>query len=112
MKLFTSFIFLILTCPVIYSQGYKLVWSDEFNDTTLDQSKWSNEIGNNNGYGNSELEYYTARPQNCSVANGVLTITALKESYSGFNYTSARINTKNKFSFRYGKIEARLKLPY
>ncbi len=97
----------------VFPQGYKLVWSDEFNDTTLDLSKWSYDLGNgSNGWGNGEWEYYTNREQNCSERDSVLTITALKESFSGFNYTSARIKTQNKFSFRYGKIEARIKLPY
>ena len=112
MKLVLLLVLPVLIYSTTYSQSYKLVWSDEFNGTSLDLSKWSNETGNNNGYGNSELEYYTARSQNCSIANGTLTINALKENYSGFNYTSARINTKNKFSFKYGKIEARIKLPY
>jgi len=96
-----------------FAQEYKLIWSDEFNGTALDLTKWSCEIGNgSSGWGNNELEYYTSRPQNCAVDSGYLTITALKESYSGFNYTSARINTQNKFSFEYGKVEARIKLPY
>ncbi|HUX60335.1 MAG TPA: glycoside hydrolase family 16 protein, partial [Ignavibacteriaceae bacterium] len=112
MKVFLQFLLVsILLTPSVFPQGYKLVWSDEFNDSTLDLSKWSFEIGNNHGY-NNEMEYYTSRTQNCSEQNGLLTITALKESYSGFNYTSARINTQNKFSFKYGKIEARIKLPY
>ncbi len=106
--LLLSFIFIIQ----IFPQGYKLIWSDEFNDTTLDLSKWSYEIGNNNGWGNNESEYYTNRLQNCFIKNGVLNIVANKESYNGFNYTSARIKTQGKFSFAYGKIEAKIKLPY
>lgn len=105
-------VLLLFAAAQSFAQGYKLVWSDEFDSTALDQSKWTCEIGNNNGWGNNELEYYTDRTQNCSVANGCLTITAQKESYNGFSYTSARIKTQGKFSFEYGKAEARIKLPY
>jgi len=89
-----------------------LLWSEEFNYTGApDPTKWTYDIGNNNGWGNSELEYYTNRPQNVIVQNGVLTITASKESYSGFNYTSARIKSQGLFNFTYGKIEISAKLP-
>ncbi len=96
----------------IFPQSYKLIWSDEFDGTSLDQSKWVFETGNNGGWGNNESEYYTNRTQNCSTGNGLLTITAAKESYSGYNYTSSRIKTQGKFSVKYGKIEAKIKLPY
>lgn len=113
MKLATNMLVLVLLAAgPVFAQSYKLVWSDEFDSTALDQSKWTCEIGNNNGWGNNELEYYTDRTQNCSVGSGCLTITAKKESYNGFNYTSARIKTQGKFSFEYGKVEARIKLPY
>lgn len=89
-----------------------LVWSDEFNTAgTPDPSKWTFEIGNNNGWGNNELQYYTNRPENALVSNGTLKITAKRENFSGFTFTSARMVTKGKFSTKYGKIEARLKLP-
>ena len=63
------------------------------------------------GWGNAELEYYTSRSDNVIVQGGVLKIKAIKESYSGSAYTSARILTMNKFAFTYGKVEVRAKLP-
>jgi beta-glucanase (GH16 family) len=93
-----------------YEEG--LVWADEFNYTGLpDPSKWNMETGGN-GWGNNELQYYTNTENNAMVENGILTITARKESFQGSDYTSARITTQNKFDFKYGRIEARMKLPY
>lgn len=92
--------------------NWKLVWSDEFDGTTLNRSNWTPEIGTGSGgWGNNELQYYTDRSQNLQVTGGNLVITARKESYGGMNYTSARIKTQNLKSFTYGKIEARIKLP-
>jgi len=93
-------------------KSYKLVWKDEFNGSTLDTSKWTYETGNNGGWGNNELEYYTDRTNNLYVRDGKLVIRALQEDYSGFSYTSARIKTHNKGDWKYGKIEARIKMPY
>ncbi len=92
----------------------ELVMQDEFDtDDNLDSSIWSYDIGtDNNGWGNNELEYYTDRPENITVQNGVLIITAKKESYEGASYTSARILTKGKFEQKYGRFEARMRLPY
>jgi beta-glucanase (GH16 family) len=89
-----------------------LVWSDEFNTDGLpDATKWGYDLGNNNGWGNNEQEYYTSRADNAVVINGSLKITAKKESFSGSNYTSARLLSKDKYSFKYGKVEIRAKLP-
>ncbi|MEP7252480.1 MAG: family 16 glycosylhydrolase [Ginsengibacter sp.] len=90
-----------------------LLWSDEFNtDGPPDPAKWGYDIGTGgNGWGNNELEYYTNRPENSIVQNGVLKIKAIKESYSGSGYTSARILSQNKFAFTYGTVEFRAKLP-
>jgi beta-glucanase (GH16 family) len=88
-----------------------LIWSDEFNTDGLpDASKWGYDLGAG-GWGNNEAEYYTSRAENAVVINGSLRITAKKESYSGSSYTSARLLTKDKFSFTYGKVEIRAKLP-
>ena len=90
--------------------GYSLAWSDEFNGTQVNESDWTFEIGRgNNGWGNNESQYY--RKQNASVANGLLTITAKQESYSSASYTSTRMKTQGKRSFRYGRIDVRAKLP-
>jgi beta-glucanase (GH16 family) len=91
----------------------KLIWSDEFNaDGTPDTTKWGYDIGTGTwGWGNNEKQYYTSRQQNAVAANGVLRINAVKEKYQGSDYTSARLVTKNRFSFRYGKIEVLAKIP-
>jgi beta-glucanase (GH16 family) len=89
---------------------YELVWSDEFDGTTLDLTKWSVETGGN-GWGNQEKQNYTNRPENLRLENGSLIIEARKEVYQTNNYTSARINTREKSVFKYGKIEARISLP-
>lgn len=91
---------------------YKLVWSDEFNGDALDTDTWSYDIGTgNNGWGNSELEYYTDREDNIRVADGKLTITGKAEKYNTSDYTSARIKTKDKKYFQYGRCEARMRVP-
>lgn len=89
---------------------YQLVWSDEFDGTALNTANWNIEV-NGNGGGNQELQYYTSRPTNLRVENGILIIEAHKENYQGKRYTSARINTMNKQTFLYGKIEARIAFP-
>jgi beta-glucanase (GH16 family) len=89
-----------------------LVWSDEFEYTGLpNSSNWNMETGGS-GWGNNELQYYTNSQNNAMVENGVLTITAREEAMGGRDYTSARITTQNKFDFKYGRIESRIKLPY
>lgn len=91
-----------------------LVWADEFNDTQLDPEVWFFESGDGSqygipGWGNNEQQYYL--PNNASLENGLLTIEARAELTNGFNYNSARINTRDRFAFRYGRIEARIRLP-
>ena len=93
-------------------QKKQLVWSDEFNGDSLDPDAWEVLIGNGrHGWGNRELQYYTDRPENVSVADGLLRITAREENWEGHRYTSARLQTKGKLDFRYGRMEARLKAP-
>lgn len=93
---------------------WKLVWSDEFNGDKLDPIKWEFEV-NGKGGGNNELQYYTDRPQNLSVHDGKMVITAAKEKFQGpdgkKDYTSARIFSKEPASWQYGRFEARIKMP-
>jgi beta-glucanase (GH16 family) len=87
------------------------VWSDEFNYSGApDPAKWDYDIGGS-GWGNNELEYYTNSTNNAMVANGKLSITARQEVVGGMNYTSARLVTRNKGDFLYGRIEVSAKLP-
>jgi beta-glucanase (GH16 family) len=108
-KLF--FICLMISYNLL-AQNWKLVWSDEFDGTNINPSYWTFETGTGtNGWGNNELQYYTNRSENAKIENGMLVITARQESYAGRNFTSARMKTQGKKSFKYGKIEARMKLP-
>lgn len=98
---------------VLNSQdGMTLVWSDEFNiDGAPSAANWGYDIGANNGWGNAESQYYTNRTSNVIVADGMLKITAKKEYFQGSQYTSARLLSKGKFDFTYGRVEVRAKLP-
>jgi len=91
----------------------KLVWSDEFNtDGAPDATKWNYDLGRgDNGWGNNEKQNYTNTATNVIVQGGNLKITAKKEASGGADYSSARLKTDAKFSFTYGKIEIRAKLP-
>lgn len=100
-------------------RNWQLVWSDEFDGAagvSPDAANWKFDIGvgpNNDGWGNSELEYYTDRPSNASMdGNGNLAITARRELYSGSAFTSARIKTIGLFDQAYGRFEARIKAPW
>lgn len=95
---------------------WTLAWSDEFDGvagSSPDTSKWKFDIGTGvNGWGNSELQYYTSRPSNVQLSgDGQLVLTARRESYSGSGYTSARLKTQGLFSQKYGRFEARIKTP-
>jgi beta-glucanase (GH16 family) len=94
--------------PYGYTQSWQLVWQDEF--TNAIGPDWVFETGTGSGgWGNNELQYY--RQQNASVSNGQLVITARRESFGGMQYTSARMKTQGRKSWRYGRIEARIAIP-
>jgi beta-glucanase (GH16 family) len=91
-----------------------LAWSDEFDGAQLDPETWFFESGDgsqygNAGWGNNELQWYL--PDNATLSGGMLIISARREAQNGLNYTSARIHTRNRVALRYGRIEARIRLP-
>jgi len=102
----TITLILLFFINTAFCQNWQLVWQDEFTNSI--SSDWVFETGNS-GWGNNELQFY--RQQNATVENGNLVITAKKESYGGANYTSARMKTQGKKSWKYGKIEARIAMP-
>ena len=112
------FCFIVISCSSDESQTVtnfeQLVMQDEFNnDGALDNGLWNYDIGRGqDGWGNNELQYYTDRPENIVVEDGVLKITAMQESFEGSSYTSSRILTKGKFEQKYGRFEARMQLPW
>lgn len=120
-KLFVSFIAVTLatgslhyyvndTKTVQASDEYVVVWEDQFEGNSLNRNYWNVEH-NGDGGGNQELQFYRDSTENIQVSNGTLKIKGLTQGYGGKSYTSGRINTRDKAEFRYGKIEARMKLP-
>ena len=129
--IFPLFLLTLCTCSngqeVTPEPEKKLIWSDEFDYTGMpDDSKWDYEVG---FVRNKEVQYYTKkRPENTTVGNGCMVITAVKEKYKNPNYkpgspnwqenreyaeyTSASVITKGKFSVKYGRVEVRAKLPF
>lgn len=96
---------------VTYSFGITPLWQDEFSYTGLpDSTKWGYDIGGS-GWGNHELEYYTKNLKNAHVENGILSIEALRENVGSQSYSSARMVTKGKGEWLYGRYEIRAKLP-
>ena len=98
-------------------EGYTFIpeLSDDFSGTVLDSSKWTAEIGTGCqyglcGWGNNESQFYL--PENATVSDGRLTITAKEQNYGGRSYTSARIKSQGKMSVQYGRIDIRAKMPY
>ena len=91
--------------------GWTLVWADEFDvDGRPNSDKWNAEL-HPPGWVNEELQNYTGRPENARVENGNLVIEALRDSFGGFEYSSARLQSARKGDILYGRVEARAKLP-
>jgi beta-glucanase (GH16 family) len=106
----------VIACGATSAYGaWQLVWSDEFTQadgTSPSSVNWSFETGTGSGgWGNNEWEYYTTRTNNARIEGGQLVIEAHQESYGGSSYTSARLLTRGKWSWTYGRIEARIKIP-
>ncbi len=100
-------------------RNYQLVWEDDFTGQAgkePDAAKWAYDIGigpGNDGWGNNELQNYTNRPENVALdGTGNLAITSRRESFGGRSFTSARLKTKGIFSQKYGRFEARMKMPW
>ena len=112
MKKLFFFIIVISSFSCTSEKKWKLVWSDEFDYNGLpDSKKWTAETGGN-GWGNNELQFYTSgREQNARVKEGILTIEARKENWDNRKYTSARLITRGKGDWQYGKVEVKAKLP-
>jgi len=100
-----------VTPPKEYTFSEKPVWQDEFGYSGKpDPAKWGYALGGS-GWGNNELQNYTDQLENAQVKDGHLVITARKESSGSRQFSSARLVTKGKGDFLYGKIEVKAKLP-
>lgn len=108
---YLTVLFLLSAGKIFAQDQWRLVWADEFEyNGAPDPDKWSYDIGGH-GWGNNELQYYTNRTENARVEDSVLIIEVRKEDYENKEYTSARMVTKNKGDWLYGRIEVKAKLP-
>ena len=112
----TLLLFTLLPLPPVLAQATcsELVWADEFDGDALDTSSWSYQLGDGTefgipGWGNNEAQFY--QRDNAEVRDGELVITARREEAGGYDYTSARLLTKEKVDFTYGRVVGRLRVP-
>lgn len=115
-------VFTLVSCSTDETQTVTnfntLTMADEFNTPGApDPTIWGYDLGTGAdiglpGWGNNELQYYTDRPENIVVEDGMLKITAQQESFEGSSYTSAKILTKGKFDQKHGRFEAKIQLPW
>jgi len=102
------------TTPTSYD-GWEMTWADEFDGETVNRDDWTFEIGDGCpdicGWGNNELEWYTDRPENVRIEDGMLIIEARNDNWEGHPYTSTRMKTQDKQTFQFGRIDIRAKLP-
>ena len=97
-------------CSEFGFPDWPLVWADEFDGSEINPLIWTRQLGAS-GWGNNELQYYTDDAENAFVTGGQLHIEAIEENLQGSNYTSARLITNDLFEFKYGRLEARIKIP-
>src|SRR5215203_981152 len=99
--------------PIWDRADWNIIWHDEFDGAELNRQNWTFDIGGN-GWGNQEWEYYSDRSENVRLEDEMLVIEARVEdaTFSGKPYSSARLKTQGLHAWQYGRIEARLKLPY
>ena len=110
-KTLLTLVAFLFVCSSVYSA---VVWSDEFDGPYIDKNIWTHDVGGH-GFGNGQLEYNTALSQNSYIDNGDLVLKAIRENYGNLvpqnQFTSARMLTQGRFAFKYGTLEARIKLP-
>ncbi|MHC5119521.1 MAG: glycoside hydrolase family 16 protein, partial [Planctomycetota bacterium] len=106
-KVFFTLTVFLFVCGSVHAA---VVWSDEFNGPNIDTDTWTWDVGGW-GFGNGQLEYNTARRENSYIDNGSLVLEARRENYFDNSFTSARMLTQGRFAFKYGTLEARIKLP-
>lgn len=99
------------TTPDPTDGNWELVWADEFNGSDINLNNWTYDLGGD-GWGNNELQDYRDTPENARIENGMLIIEARNERYKGRSYTSARLKTQGLQSWTYGRVEARIRVPY
>jgi beta-glucanase (GH16 family) len=107
---------LLLTISIGTTNAQTPVWQENFDAATINTATWTYDFGTgcergNCGWGNGELEYYTSRTDNARIESGSLIIEAKREAFQGSAFTSARLKTEGRMHFRYGTVEARIKLP-
>ncbi|MFZ5940972.1 MAG: family 16 glycosylhydrolase [Bacteroidota bacterium] len=112
MKIKKTALFLLLAMAPVFAmaQCEILIWQDNFDGTEINREIW-NVLDDNSGGGNAELQYYTSRPSNVYIENGNLVLKAIKENYEGKIFTSGKVTTKGIVDWKYGRIEARMRLP-